>query len=104
MKKGDIIIVFSVILAAVICFLGFAVFGEKGSKVTISQNNTVIYEGTVMQEKTVELETNTVEINNGKIKMVHANCKNQVCVNHKEISKKGESIICLPNKVMVEIE
>mgnify|MGYP003504268919 CR=1 FL=1 len=30
--------------------------------------------------------------------------KNQVCVNSGKISKKGESIVCLPNKVTVEIE
>ena len=104
MKKGDIIVIFSVILAAVGCMLAFAVFGESGSRVKISQNNTVVYTGSLMQKKSVELETNTIEINNGKVKMVHASCKNQVCVNHKEIAEKGESIICLPNRVIVEIE
>lgn len=104
MKKGDIIIVFSVCLASLILLFGFAFFGKTGSRVKISQNNSVVYTGTLMQEKRVELETNTIEIDNGKIKMAHANCKNQICVNHKEISKKGESIICLPNKVIVEIE
>ena len=104
MKKGDIIIILSVVLVAVLFIFCFAVFGETGSRVKISRNNTVVYTGSIMQKKTVNLETNAIEINNGKIKMAHANCKNQVCVNHKEISKKGESIICLPNKVIVEIE
>lgn len=103
MKKGDLIIVLSVLLAAAICF-GFVFFGgNTGKKVKISQNNKGVYSGILSEDKTIDLGTNKVEIKNGKIKMVHANCKNQICVNHKEISKKGESIICLPNKIIVEI-
>lgn len=104
MKKGDIIILLSVLLAAALCFLAVFLGGDRGSEVVISQNNIQVYSGKITEDKTVNLDTNTIEIRNGKIKMVHATCKNQVCVNHKEISKKGESIICLPNQVIVEIK
>ena len=36
--------------------------------------------------------------------MESSDCHNQVCVNHKPISRSGESIICLPHKVVVQIE
>ena len=42
--------------------------------------------------------TNTVQIENGKVKMAAANCPDQICVHQKAISRNGESIICLPNK------
>lgn len=103
MKKVDLIIILSVLVAAVLCFCVIFFGGESGKKVKISQNNAEVYSGYLHENKIIELGTNTIEINGGKIKMIHANCKNQVCVNHKEISKKGESIICLPNKVIVEI-
>ena len=35
--------------------------------------------------------------------MSDATCKNKICVNTGKISKKGESIVCLPNKTIVEI-
>ena len=35
--------------------------------------------------------------------MDYSNCKNQICVNTGEISDKGETIVCLPNYVIVEI-
>ena len=41
---------------------------------------------------------------NGTVKMESSDCHNQVCVNHKPISRSGESIICLPHKVVVQIE
>ena len=41
-------------------------------------------------------------IQNGEVFMENSNCKNQICVKHKKISRSGESIICLPNKVIIQ--
>ncbi len=104
MKKGDIVIITVTLFATVISF--FAVFfgGTAGKTVVISQNNKVLKRISLSQNTTVELGSNTVEIKDGSVKMISADCKNQICVNHKKISKSGESIVCLPNKVIVEIE
>ena len=48
--------------------------------------------------------TNTLVIKNNRSKMKEADCPDQLCVNQKAISKNNESIICLPNKVVVEVE
>ena len=47
---------------------------------------------------------NVVTIRGGKVSVSEASCKNQVCVNHAEISLTGESIVCLPNRLVVRIE
>lgn len=39
----------------------------------------------------------------GIIAMEEADCKDQICVHHKPISSAGESIICLPHRLVVEI-
>lgn len=105
MKKGDKILILSVSL---VCIIAVAVWlflrSDTGTAVTVSQDNEVIYTLSLFENKTVKLEHNTVEIKNGKVKVTWADCKNQICVEHRAISKKGESIICLPNKVIVEIE
>lgn len=44
-----------------------------------------------------------ISIASGKVRVLEANCRDQICVHTKEISKEGESIICLPNKVIVEL-
>ena len=48
-------------------------------------------------------KTNEVSIQNGEVSMKEADCPDQICVRQKAISKEGESIICLPNKVVVSI-
>lgn len=104
MKKSDIILVVSVVLLAVVVFFAFFKLPFKdGKTVRISKNNEIVYEGSLSEDKTIDLKGNIVEIKNGKVKVRKATCKNQVCVNKGEISKEGENIVCLPNKVIIEI-
>ena len=79
-------------------------FSKQGSRVIIKQDDEIIYNQSIDINQTVNTGTNTVVIKDGVVYMSEANCKNQVCVNSGKISKKGESIICLPNKVIVEIK
>ncbi len=103
MKKGDIVIIVSVaaaFIASVVLLIGLS---GQGSTVTVKQNNEIVYSEKLSYDVTVTLDTNTVVIKDGIVYMSNATCKNQVCVNSGKISKKGESIVCLPNKVIVEI-
>ena len=51
-----------------------------------------------------EFSRRSVMIKNGKAKMTDADCPDQLCVHQKAASKNHESIICLPNKVVVEVD
>lgn len=103
LKKGDFIIILSVLLLALISSV-LAFSQKSGKTVTVKENNKTVYSGSLYENKTIKLAGNTVEIKNGKVRVSSADCKNQICVNHKPISKRGESIICLPNKVLAEVE
>lgn len=104
LKKGDKVIIASVlgliILSSALLFLGKA----DGRTVTIRENNKLIYKGSLYENKVIELPGNTVEIKDGAVTVTKADCKNQICAKHTAITNKGESIICLPNKVIAEIE
>ncbi|MCM1266383.1 MAG: NusG domain II-containing protein [Bacteroidales bacterium] len=46
---------------------------------------------------------NVLRISGTEVSMEAADCPDQICVHHIPISKAGESIICLPHKLVVEI-
>lgn len=46
---------------------------------------------------------NLLVIKDGKASMKEADCPDKICVAHKPICKKGETIVCLPHKVVVEV-
>ena len=46
---------------------------------------------------------NLISVTDGVVVVEAADCMDQICVRHKEISSTGESIICLPHRLVVEI-
>lgn len=48
-------------------------------------------------------ETNICKIESGTCRMITADCPEQICISQGIIQKEGEMIICLPNKVLIEI-
>ena len=46
---------------------------------------------------------NLISVADGNVVVEAADCKDQICVRHKPVSSKGESIICLPHRLVVEI-
>ncbi len=103
-KKGDIIVIIVSLVLLVLC-IGFCLLIKKdGIYVVIKEDNKTVYSGSLFKDDTIKLKHNTVKIKNGQAYMLCADCKNQICVNTGKISNSGETIVCLPNKVIVEIE
>ena len=67
-KKKDIIIFFVIFATAAVSFL-FFFSNESGKIVKITENNKVVYEGSLSKNKKIELKSNTVLIENSKVKM-----------------------------------
>ncbi|MCH5262582.1 MAG: NusG domain II-containing protein [Lachnospiraceae bacterium] len=47
---------------------------------------------------------NLISVVNGTVVMEAADCRDQICVHHKPVSSKGESIICLPHRIVIEVD
>lgn len=106
-KKADIV------LAALLIALGLAAsyilsFGQSsGDLLTITADGEVFGTYSLLEDREITVEQNghinKVTISNGNVSMSFSDCRGQDCVNHSEISLTGENIICLPNKVVLEI-
>ena len=60
------------------------------------------------EDNSITVETdegyNVIEVKDGYADCTDANCRDGLCVDQKKISRKDETIICLPHKVIIEIE
>lgn len=76
--------------------------GSEYGRYPLDEDQTI----TVSQlgDSITDTATNVVQIQDGRVRMEEASCKNQVCVNTGWISKTNEIIVCLPNRVYVTIE
>jgi len=112
MKKNDFILIGIVLTAALFFYLGNAGLqkGYDETVVLISSRGQLVYEKVLTEAVTEEfiidndLGYNKILIKEGVVTMIEADCPDQVCVMSKPIQKPGESIICLPHKVVVKIE
>lgn len=62
----------------------------------LDSNMTKVFKGAI--------GNTTVEISNGKAKIIQSDCKNKTCIKIGSIYKNGQSTACLPNRILVTIE
>ena len=46
----------------------------------------------------------TIEIRGGKLRVTKSDCTRQTCVHMGYISHQGETIACLPNRILIEVD
>lgn len=106
LKKGDLILI-----AVILSITGIAALlimqQKKGDRVIItSGEKEEIYSLNDSRTIRIPFESdgyNTVVIRNGMVWVEEADCKNQICVKHKPISKNHESIVCIPHKLFIDV-
>ena len=109
MKKGDEILIGVVLLLAGLAFLWMQLTASEGSKavVRIDGQETAVYD--LNEDINVTIEginggSNTLVIADGQASITEANCPDKLCVNQGEIHRAGETIVCLPHRVVIEIQ
>lgn len=117
MKKRDIIIIVAFLAVALVGMVGVKLFAPQGN---ISYADIYIddrlYEAVPLSEDRVisvdqgDGKVNTIEVKDGAIFMSHSTCADQLCVQQGSMSPETYEkrpllnwIICLPNKVTVEL-
>ena len=113
-KKMDIVIIAVLLIISFTPHLIFFKTSQKSSK-----NNYAIIKVDGKIHKKISLShvkksekvnlnlpngKNTLLIKNNSIQMKSANCNDALCVKQGNISKVGQTIICLPHKLIIEIK
>lgn len=107
MKKRDCYLVISFIVIACAMWIGLKLTQKEGDMVLITVDGKPYQKVSIREEQDIPIQTdrgkNIIQIKNGQVKMIEADCQDQICVKHTAIHKTGETIVCLPHKVVVEI-
>lgn len=105
--KNDLLLIGVILLSALVIFIIFKSNLKDGSKVKVIVDSEEKYCYNLNNDAEVEIKTgdgiNVLVIENGEAYIKSANCPDKICVAHRKISKTGETIVCLPHKLVVEI-
>lgn len=104
MKKRDYILIGCIVLLAVVSGCFFWLTGKDAQQAVVTVDGEVYGTYPLTEDQQIMIKGgNCLEIQDGHAKMEWADCPDQLCVHQKAISRTGESIICLPNQVVVSV-
>ena len=113
LKRGDLVVIL-ILAIAVISWFGINKLGEtKDERQIVIETNGSVYK-TIPMEKGMKLQDIHIDLENGNhIDIVvdesgayvkDVICPDKLCQKTGLVSKVGQSIVCLPNKVVAYVE
>ena len=108
MKRNDVLLIALFALIALAAWVwaralprpaaGEALITQNGAAATLalSRDETLTLTGDAGQ-------VNVIQISGGRARMLSANCPDQRCVRQGEISRAGQTIVCLPGRVVITL-
>lgn len=105
MKKRDWIAAIIIAGAALGIGLISRITSKNPQSLIIKVDGEVYGEYSLEEDKEIQIgDTNVCIVENRKVRMTEADCPDQICVHTAEISSDGETIVCLPNRIVLEIQ
>jgi len=107
MKKlrWDLALAGAVLLAAAALYLLFQP-GKQGAWAVVTVDGEELGRYALSEDRTLaigEEAYNILEISGGTAAVVEANCGDHTCVRTGAISREGETIVCLPHKMVIRV-
>jgi len=108
--RNDIILAVIIILIAAVGLLLFVMNKEEGSTVSVKIDGTQIVSYSLSENIEIPIKTgdndehiNILVIKDGKASISEADCPDKICVQTRAVSYVGETVVCLPHKLVIEI-
>ena len=98
-------VILALVLVSLVWVLLSVILREEGAIAVVAIDGVEIarYELSVDGEYTLGGGTNVLVIKDGEAYMSYADCPDGTCVKTGRVSYRGQTIVCLPNKISVTI-
>ncbi len=105
MKKirNDIILVASLLVISLAALLILFITRKDGALVRVEQNGSLYCEFSLENDKEIKLDGAILVIQDGHAHIKDATCPDKLCEMQGKINKTGETIVCLPNRIVITV-
>lgn len=107
-RKADIVLVLVLLLVAAAAGIFMLAVRDTGGEAVVLRDGQEVLRLPLSEDAeeviTEGEDSNTVVIRDGTASVTQANCPDKVCVHTGEIRYEGQTIVCLPHKLVVKIE
>ena len=108
-NKKDLLFIAAILLAAGLAFLFFRPQpSESLSRAEISADGTTVMELDLSEDQVLTVDGagggyNRIQVRDGAVSVLEASCPDKVCVHTGTVRYPGETIVCLPNRMIITV-
>lgn len=106
-RRNDVLLIVLLLAAAGGIWLWSALSRTAGTAVRVTVGGNIYGTYPLDRDDTIRVANgenyNILVIKDGEASISEASCPNKLCIKQGKISAEGQSIICLPNKLVVEV-
>jgi len=97
------VFVLVLVLALLAVTLYFVISPKRGQMAEVYRDGELIRTLSLDVDTEIILEDLTIVVEDGSIFVKYADCPDKICERRGRIYNAGESIICLPNKIIIKV-
>ena len=106
--KNDILLILALLVLAGAAYGILRLTREPGNEAAVTVDGQLVLTVPLTREATVTVGENrgfrnVVEVSGGRVRVLDADCPDRLCVRQGWIRYSGESIVCLPHKLVVTV-
>ena len=108
-RKNDIKLILALLAVALVCLIFIQFTKQDGGQAVVTVDGEEIASYSLSKNASYEINgvdggKNTLVIEEGQAYMSEADCPDELCVKTGKVQYDGETIVCLPHKVVVTIK
>ena len=96
-----------VLIAALLLLIGltlyFVLSSERGARAEVYENGKLTMTLELSKDREISLDHLTIVVREGTVSVKEADCPDKICEKRGAIGKVGESIVCLPARVVIRV-
>ncbi len=106
--KNDMLLILALLVLAGAAYGILRLTREPGNEAAVTVDGQLVLTVPLTREATVTVGENrgfrnVVEVSGGRVRVTDADCPDRLCVRQGWIRYSGESIVCLPHKLVVTV-
>jgi hypothetical protein len=108
LKVGDVVVIGLLMGLTLASIFMTDVLFEPGESVSVVVDGKEMYHLSLSENQTIEVQgplgLSVIKVEKGHAFIQKAPCPYQTCVKMGKISRSGDIIVCIPNRILVKIE
>ena len=107
-KRDIVFIAAATVILLIVFIISRLIYSRPGDIVRVEYEGRLVGEYALAEDKSIyipdeENTKNILNISGGEVYMSEADCPDKLCIKQGRIKNGGESIVCLPNSVVITV-